>query len=131
MKIPVLTLDIPTQNKRIYPKNIIEKEINRLNNTLIKENKFLVMGHAPTSETINLLSCVGVVKDIYIQDNVLFVDIEFLTTNNGKFLESLFHTGNAFLSVYGLGHLNKLDNGLFVIDDDYHITGLYVEITNK
>ena len=131
MKIPILTLDAPNQNKRIYSRNVVENEINRLNNTLIKEKQFLVYSYQSELISENLYDAVGIVTNLEIQDNMVIADVEFLNINNGKLMESLVVGGDACICVSGVGTINKLPNNTYVVGEDYKLINLYVDITNK
>jgi hypothetical protein len=119
--LQVFECDKPNRNKRIYPKHIIEQNVERLNNSI--QNRSLLGELEPNpSSIIHFSKASHIVSKIHQEDNKFFVEIETLNTPSGKMLQSLIENKvKFFISPRGIGSATIDAEGNYVIGDDYKI----------
>lgn len=117
IKGPFLQAEQINGNKRVYPKSIIEKEVEKHVNTKIKENRALgELGHPPTSE-INLDRVSHLIKELKMDGNTVFGKAQVLDTPMGKIVKALMESGVKLgVSSRGVGSLR---NG--IVQNDYRL----------
>ena len=64
MKIPILFLDKPTKNNRIYPRDVMEKAIEKYKKEFVDEQRAFILKESPGESCVNLKNVIGVVKEI-------------------------------------------------------------------
>ena len=127
MKIPILILDTPTKNNRIYTKAIMEKAIEKYRQDFITEQRSFVVKTIPEDETVNLLNAVGIIKEISIEDNKVVVDVEFLPAlPDAPIIEEALKTGKLHLRSSGIGSMHQQPDGTYKINDDYEFICCFV-----
>ncbi len=117
MKHPILTVDKPNKNNRIYPREIIKRELKKYRKVFIKENRALVVNKQPETSSINLQDVIGVVEKINIKDDKVFVRVEFFS----DFYRQLVEDGKLFLRTSGMATLTKQPDGTYMVGDDYEM----------
>jgi len=117
IKGPFLQAEVTNGNKRVYPRAIIEKEVEAHLNTKIKENRALgELGHPPTSE-INLDRVSHLIKELKMEGNTAIGKAQIMDTPCGKIAKSLMEAGVKLgVSSRGVG---SLKNG--VVQGDYRL----------
>ena len=117
----VFECDKPNANKRIYPKHIIEQNIERLNESV--QNRSLLGELESNSNTIiHFGNASHIVSEIRQEDNKFFVEIEVLDTPYGKILQSLIKNNVKFAIIpRGVGSATTDAEGNTVIGYDYKI----------
>ena len=78
------------QNGRVYPKDILEREIEAYIAGPIKENRALGELDHPDSSVINLQNVSHTVKRVWWEGDDVMGDIEVLATPAGNILKALF-----------------------------------------
>lgn len=78
MRVPILTLDVPNKNNRIYPKEVVGKAMEKYRQNFIKEGRALVTKRQPESSTVSIKDAIGVVKEMTVENGKVVVDIQFL-----------------------------------------------------
>lgn len=112
--------DALNQNGRVYPRHILEKEVNNYM-TLVKERRATgELDHADTP-VVNLKTTSHVITDIWWQGNDLWGEIEVLEDlDQGKNLKGLFKSEiKVGISSRALGSVQKLGEANVVQDDLY------------
>ena len=118
MKIPILTLDKPNKNGRIYPREVMKRELKRYRKTQVKERRAFVFNKLPpTSTSVNLKDVIGLVKAIHINKNKVIVEVEF----HSDFYRQLVEEGKLSLRTSGMGTLIKQKDGTYKISNDYEL----------
>ena len=112
--------DRENKNGRIYPKGIMEKEVNRYQD-LIKEKRSLgELGHPP-NPTINLNQVSHLITELRMDGNNVIGKAKILGTPMGKIAENFIKEGVRLgVSSRGLGSL-KEKNGVNEVQDDFHL----------
>jgi hypothetical protein len=126
MKIPILILDTVTKNNRIYPRAVMEKAIAKYKKEFIDEDRAFIQKQLPGDSCINLKDCVGVVKEIKIEDNTVFVEAEFFPkVPGGLITEEGLKSGKLSLRTHGMGSIRLQPDGTFKIGDDYELISTF------
>lgn len=110
--------DKQNKNGRLYPKSVMEKEVNRYQD-LIKEKRSLgELGHPP-NPTINLNQVSHLITELKMNGSDVIGKAKILGTPMGKIAENLIHEGVGLgVSSRGLGSL-KERNGVNEVQDDF------------
>ena len=108
------------QNGRIYPKPILEREI-RNYEKLIRENRaFGSLDHEDTP-IVNMKTVSHVVREIWMEGDVVYGKVEILETPCGKIVEAIIKAGcRPGISSRALGSLQK-ENNVNMVQDDLQI----------
>ena len=108
------------QNGRIYPKPILEREI-RNYQKFIQENRALGECDHPDSSVVELKNASHIVRDAYMEDDVVYGSVELLDTPAGKILQSLVESGVKLgISSRGVGS-TKRQGEYQVVQDDFQL----------
>lgn len=112
--------DKENKNGRMYPKRIMEKELERYQ-TLIKEKRSLgELGHPP-NPTINLDKVSHLISNLRFEGNDIVGRAKILDTPMGKIAQNFIEEGVRLgVSSRGLGSL-KERNGINEVQDDFHL----------
>lgn len=107
-------------NGRIYPLQILEREVTRLQ-PLLKERRLLGELDHPQSAKIRVPFASHVVTNLWLEGNDMWGELEPLTTNCGKDLRALIHDRVKFgVSSRGTGNLRNEDRGL-IVQENYRM----------
>jgi hypothetical protein len=105
-------------NGRYYPKNVLEREINKYKSGPISENRALGELDHPDSSIINLKNVSHNIKDVWWDGNDVMGKIEILPTPSGNILTQLFKNGiTVGVSSRGMGSLKPIGETQEVQDD--------------
>ena len=105
------------QNGRVYPRSILEREIMNYQK-LIQENRAMGECDHPDSSVVELKNVSHVVKEAYMQGDVVYGAIEILDTPSGKIIQSLIESGVTLgISSRGVGSTKRQGNTQIVQDD--------------
>jgi len=109
------------RNGRIYPYNVLAREVDRYNRDYVNRNRaFGELGH-PESPTINLDRVSHMITKLYPDGNNFVGKAKILDTPNGKIVKNLLDGGaNLGVSTRGVGSL-KPHNGYQQVQDDFHL----------
>ena len=116
--------EMRNQNGRIYPTNILEREIKRYQKEYIDRNRgFGELGH-PDSPTVNLDRVSHMITKIEPQGNNFMGRAKIITnTPMGNIVKCLIDEGTELgVSSRGLGSLQDTGNGMEVQDDFFFAT---------
>jgi hypothetical protein len=114
---PFMQANCVNGNKRSYPREIIEREMNNHLATKIKENRALgELGHPPTSE-INLDRVSHMITNLHMEGDSVIGKAKVLDTPMGKIVKSLMESGVKLgVSTRGVG---SLKNG--IVQNDFKL----------
>ena len=109
------------RNGRVYPVNILSKEVDRYNRDYVNKNRaFGELGH-PDSPTINLDRVSHMITKLYPDGNNFIGKAKIMDTPNGKIVKSLLDGGASLgVSTRGVGSLRP-HNGYQLVQDDFHL----------
>lgn len=109
--------DTLNQNGRIYPHAILEREV-RNYQKFIKENRALGELDHPDTSVVELKNVSHVIREAWLDGNVVYGSVELLNTPSGKILHSLVESGIKLgISSRGVGSTRKQGDSQVVQDD--------------
>jgi hypothetical protein len=113
--------DALNQNKRVYPKPILMREVKKYME-LVRERRSLGELDHPESSVINLTNVSHLITELAWQGNDLIGTVEVLPTPAGNILKALFEAGvKVGISSRGLGSVQELGNGNVEVQEDFEI----------
>ena len=108
------------QNGRVYPKPILEREI-RNYQKFIKENRALGELDHPDSSVVELKNSSHIIREAYMEGNIVYGTVEILNTPAGKILQSLVESGVTLgISSRGVGS-TRSQGDLQIVQDDFQL----------
>ena len=115
--------DIKNRNGRIYPQQVLEKEVRRYNKDQINNNRaYGELGH-PEGPTINLERASHMITKLYPDGKNFIGEAKILSTPMGKIVENLLDDGAKLgVSSRGMGSLNQKNGANYVRNDFYLAT---------
>ena len=115
--------DIKNRNGRIYPMEVLEKEVRRYTKENIAQKRaFGELGH-PEGPTINLERASHMITDLYPDGKNFIGEAKILSTPMGKIVENLMEDGAKLgVSSRGMGSLNQKNGANYVRNDFYLAT---------
>jgi hypothetical protein len=115
--------DIKNRNGRIYPSQILHKEVTRYNKEFINKNRaFGELGH-PDGPTVNLERVSHMIKKLYPEGKNYIGEAKIMDTPYGKIVKSLIDEGAKLgVSSRGMGSLVQRQGQHFVGEDFYLAT---------
>ena len=114
-----LQSNLKNRNGRMYPREIMEKEVSRYNKEYTDKNRaFGELGH-PDSPTINLDRVSHMIKSLKVEGNNFVGRAKVMDTPFGKIVKSLIDEGAQLgVSSRGMGSL-VARNGVNLVQDDF------------
>lgn len=111
------------QNGRIYPKEILEREIENYINGPIKESRALGELDHPESSVINLQNVSHNITKIWWDGDDVMGTVEVLSTPAGNILKELFRNGiTVGISSRGMGSVkDNMSEGTVEVQDDFEL----------
>ena len=118
-----LQADIKNRNGRIYPMEVLEKEVTRYNKKFIIEKRaYGELGH-PEGPTVNLERVSHMVTELYPDGKNFIGEAKIMETPMGKIVKSLMNEGGKLgVSSRGMGSLDQKNGANYVRDDFYLAT---------
>jgi len=110
------------QNGRIYPKEILMREIKKYIEGPIREKRALGELDHPESSVINLQNVSHNVTRIKMMGDDVYGEVEILPTPAGKILQALFASGiTVGISSRGMGSVKEGAGGTVEVQDDFEL----------
>tara|TARA_Y100000033_G_C2752815_1_gene114821 strand:- start:903 stop:1559 length:657 start_codon:yes stop_codon:yes gene_type:complete len=115
--------DIKNRNGRVYPMEVLEKEVQRYNKKFIDENRaYGELGH-PDGPTVNLERVSHMVTELYPDGKNFIGEAKILKTPMGEIVKNLMDEGAKLgVSSRGMGSLDQRNGANYVRDDFYLAT---------
>lgn len=115
-----LQSNLKNRNGRVYPKEVMDKEVNRYMNEYVKKNRaFGELGH-PDSPTINLERVSHMIKDLRAEGDNYIGKAKIMDTPYGNIVKTLLDEGSTIgVSSRGMGTLKMSKNGTAEVSDDF------------
>ena len=112
-----------TQIGRIYPKEILEREVKQYMEGPVKENRAMGELDHPESSVINLQNVSHTVKKCWWDGDDVMGKVEILNTPAGNILKALFAAGiTVGISSRGMGSVKEnLQNETVEVQDDFEL----------
>jgi len=117
-----LQANLQNRNGRVYPLEILEKEVARYNQAYVSQNRALgELGH-PDGPTINMERASHLIKTLYKEGNNFIGRAKILDTPYGKIVKSLIDEGVKLgVSSRGMGTLKETRGGAQEVQDDFYL----------
>ena len=118
-----LQADIKNRNGRVYPMEILAKEVTRYNKKFINENRaYGELGH-PDGPTVNLERVSHMVTELYPDGKNFVGEAKIMGTPMGEIVKNIMDDGGKLgVSSRGMGSLNQKNGANYVRDDFYLAT---------
>lgn len=112
--------DTLNQNGRIYPLDVLQREVRNYQKFIVENRALGELDH-PDSSVVNLKNVSHIVKEAYLDSGVVYGSVELLDTPSGKILQSLVESGVKLgISSRGVGSTKK-QGDYFVVQDDFQL----------
>lgn len=112
--------DTLNQNGRIYPRHILEREIRNYQKFII-ENRALGECDHPDESVVSLKNVSHIIREAFLEKDVVYGSVELLDTPSGKILQSLVESGVKLgISSRGVGSTRK-QGDYVVVQDDFQL----------
>ena len=110
------------QKGRVYPREILEREIKKYAEGPIKERRALGELDHPESSVINLQNVSHNVTKVRMVGDDIYGEVEILSTPAGNILKELFRNGiTVGISSRGMGSVQENGNGTVEVQDDFEL----------
>ena len=118
--------DTKNRNGRVYPGEIMEKEIGRYTNEYVKQNRAMgELGH-PEGPTVNLERVSHIIKNLSVDGKQIIGEAKIMDTPYGKIVKNLIDEGAKLgVSSRGMGSLKEQD-GVNVVQEDFMLAAVDV-----
>ena len=112
--------DTLNQNGRIYPIDVLQREVRNYQKFIVENRALGELDH-PDSSVVNLKNVSHLVREAYLENGVVYGSVEILDTPSGKILQSLVESGVKLgISSRGVGSTKK-QGDYFVVQDDFQL----------
>ena len=113
--------DIKNRNNRMYPMNVLEKEVKRYNREYIQQKRaFGELGH-PDGPTVNLERVSHLITKLYPDGKQFVGEAKIMDTPFGKIVKNLIDEGAKLgVSSRGMGSLEP-QRDMHVVKDDFYL----------
>lgn len=128
--------DTPNKNKRVYPKRVLERELNNYFNLIKTKQAFGECDHPMGEEgnVISLKNVCQVIIDAHWKGNEIIGDVEILNTPSGNIVKNILLAGYRIgQSSRGLGSVEPLREGgedVVEVQDDFELICLGDSVSN-
>jgi len=115
--------DVKNRNGRVYPLEVLQKEVAKYNKNFIRENRaFGELGH-PEGPTVNLERVSHMVTELHPDGKNFIGEAKIMETPMGKIVKNLIDEGAKLgVSSRGMGSLEQKNGANYVRDDFYLAT---------
>lgn len=113
------------QNGRVYPYEMMVKEVQKYVDDFVRERRALGELDHPSSEIVNLKNVSHNIIEVHWEGKDLIGTVEVLPTPSGNILRKLFESNIRLgISSRGIGTVKKdMNEGLDTVQDDYSLIG--------
>ena len=112
--------DIQNQNGRVYPFNVLKKQVRKFNENFVKQDRALgELGH-PDGPTVNLDRVSHIITELYEDGKNFIGKAKIMNTPNGKIVKNLIESGVRLgVSSRGLGSVKSNKSGVNEVQKDF------------
>lgn len=117
-----LQAELKNRNGRMYPKELLEKEIERYTREYVNKNRaFGELGH-PDGPTINLDRVSHMITEMRVDGNNFYGKAKIMSTPMGNIVKSLIDEGARLgVSSRGMGSLRTEGRDIQIVQDDFYL----------
>ena len=110
------------QNERVYPRDVLEREIERYVEGPVKEKRAMGELDHPESSVINLQNVSHNITKCWWDGDDVMGEFEILSTPAGNILKALFAADLTIgVSSRGMGSVKELSEGTLEVEDDFEL----------
>ena len=110
------------QNGRIYPKDILMREVSEYKKVQVAERRALGELDHPESSVVNLSNASHNILDVWFKGDDVVGKVEVLSTPAGNILRELFKSGIKLgISSRGLGSVKQVNEDTVAVQDDFEL----------
>jgi len=110
------------QNGRVYPKNILEREVEKYKGREIKENRAYGELDHPESAVVELKNTSHIVRDVAWKGDDVVGTVEILNTPSGNILKELIKAGcTVGISSRGMGSVKQIGEDTVAVENDFDL----------
>ena len=110
------------QNGRIYPFEILQREVKNYEENFIKQKRAMGELDHPDSEVVNLKNVSHNITRTWWDDKTLMGEVEILTTPSGNILRELLKCGITIgISSRGAGSVKRVNENTVEVNDDFSL----------
>ena len=112
--------DIQNQNGRVYPYNVLKKQVKEFNEKFVKQDRALgELGH-PSGPSVNLDRVSHIITELHEDGKNFIGKAKIIDTPNGKIVKNLLESGVRLgVSSRGLGSVKTNKEGVNEVQDDF------------
>jgi hypothetical protein len=111
--------DLKNQNGRIYPRSILEREVENYKK-VVAESRATGEADHPESSVVELKNVSHIIRDIWWDNNDVVGKVEILNTPSGNIIKNLMEAGVKIgISSRGVGETKKDDEGNDIVDESF------------
>jgi hypothetical protein len=117
-----LQAELKNRNGRMYPRELLEKEIERYTKEYVNKNRaFGELGH-PDGPTINLDRVSHMITEMKVDGNNFYGKAKIMSTPMGNIVKSLIDEGARLgVSSRGMGSLRTEGRDIQIVQDDFYL----------
>jgi len=111
------------QNGRIYPENILKREVDKYKGREIKENRAYGELDHPESSVVELKNTSHIIRDVSWNGKDVVGKVEILNTPSGRILKELIEAGcTVGISSRGMGSVRQIkEDGTVAVENDFDL----------
>tara|TARA_Y100000287_G_scaffold81673_1_gene64738 strand:- start:256 stop:888 length:633 start_codon:yes stop_codon:yes gene_type:complete len=111
------------QNGRVYPKDILKREVNKYMGREVKENRAYGELDHPESSVVELKNTSHIVRDVYWRGDDVMGTVEILNTPAGKILQEIINAKcTVGISSRGMGSVKQIsEDGTVAVEQDFEL----------
>jgi hypothetical protein len=111
------------QNGRIYPENILKREVDKYKGREIKENRAYGELDHPESSVVELKNTSHIIRDVWWNGKDVVGKVEILNTPSGRILKELIEAGcTVGISSRGMGSVRQIkEDGTVAVENDFDL----------
>ena len=112
--------DIQNQNGRVYPYNVLKKQVKEFNEKFVKQDRALgELGH-PSGPSVNLDRVSHIITELHEDGKNFIGKAKIIDTPNGKIVKNLLESGVRLgVSSRGLGSIKTNKSGVNEVQGDF------------
>lgn len=112
--------DVPTENRRVYPRSLWEREVKKIQ-AAIKQGKVLGEAEHPADGRTSLKRVSHLITDLQITDDGQIIgEARILDNEHGRQLQSILKAGGSIgVSSRGMGSTSMNEDGYEIVQEDY------------
>ena len=114
--------DAKNQNGRVYPREILEREVDKYSEVQIAERRALGELDHPESSVVNLSNVSHNIRKVWWKGDDVIGEVEVLGTPSGNILKELLKAGIKLgISSRGMGSVNPVSENTVEVGEDFEL----------